>query len=444
MADIPVASVPASPELVEANSAPQGSLQQYMFLIGMGLFITTIGQPASIGRLPFNSLLKNQLHVKPQELAAFWALGSFAWYLKPLGGLICDAFPLFGTRRRSYFVLSSLLAAFIWALYWIVPVSYNAYFSLLVILSVAMVFISTVTGGLLVQEGQKYNATGRLSAMRNAVEGAIALITGPLGGWLATQRFGLTVGIGVGLLLTLVPVGLIFLREPRTATRDTAVFENAAHQFRNIWHSPTMWKAVALLFLVFIAPGFQTPLYYFQTDTLKFDNPFLGMLELLGGVGSLIGAALYAYYCRRFPLRLLLIIGIFLNAASTLFYLGYNSRLAAEWIEFANGLVVTLAVLPLYDIAARATPKGSESFGFALMMSVRNITLLAISNVLGSYLFQHFGLQFKQLVWVNAGTTLLVLFFVPFLPAVLLSQRDGSPSEQMKTSLGQEDAAIEK
>ena len=65
----------------------------------------------------------------------------------------------------------------------------------------------------------------------------------------------------------------------------------------------------------------------------------------------------------------------------------------------------TIAVLPLFDLASRATPKGSESFGFALMMSVRNVTLIAISDVFGSYLYDKMHWPFLHLVWLNAGTT---------------------------------------
>ena len=45
----------------------------------------------------------------------------------------------------------------------------------------------------------------------------MALIVGPLGGWLASRAFGITVGIGAALLFSLVPAGLFLLREPRTA-----------------------------------------------------------------------------------------------------------------------------------------------------------------------------------------------------------------------------------
>jgi hypothetical protein len=85
--------------------------------------------------------------------------------------------------------------------------------------------------------------------------------------------------------------------------------------------------------------------------------------------------------------------------------------------------------LPLFDLAARATPKGSESFGYALLMSVYNIAVFAISNPLGSWLYEKPGAvwhhNLDRLIWLNAGTSLLAFVLVPLLPPILLTHRDG-------------------
>lgn len=62
--------------------------------------------------------------------------------------------------------------------------------------------------------------------------------------------------------------------------------------------------------------------------------------------------------------------------------------------------------------------------GFALMMSVRNLALIGISDVLGSWLVDRWHFTFHNLVWLNAGTTALVIFAVPFLPARLIDTTD--------------------
>ncbi len=150
----------------------------------------------------------------------------------------------------------------------------------------------------------------------------------------------------------------------------------------------------------------------------------MGRLLLIGATGAIVGSAAYSWLCRRLPLRTLLIGGILLNAGSTLFYLAYSSLASAMAITLAAAVLGSIAVLPIYDLAARATPRGSESFGYALLMSVQSLTTLAISDPLGATLYGHFHVRFSSLVWINAGSTAAVLLFVPFLPRALLAPRD--------------------
>lgn len=188
--------------------------------------------------------------------------------------------------------------------------------------------------------------------------------------------------------------------------------------------SGTLWAAAGMLFLVYFAPGFVTPLYYYQTDTLKFSQQFIGNLAFISGSVGLLGTVLYATMCRSLSLRKLMYIAIIVNAVLTLSYLFYTSATRAMFIEAQNGLVGTLAELTMMDMAVRATPKGCEGMGFSLMMSVRN-TGLGVSDILGSRLIEHYHFTFFNLVWLNAGTTALVLIVVPFLPKLIMDHSDG-------------------
>src|SRR5207247_867112 len=86
--------------------------------------------------------------------------------------------------------------------------------------------------------------------------------------------------------------------------------------------------------------------------------------------------------------------------------------------------------MALMDLAVRSTPAGCEAPGFSLMMSVRNFGL-ALSDVLGSKILDaHLMLgthliDFNSLVLVNAGTTFIILLFVPFLPRLIMNRREG-------------------
>lgn len=408
-------------------------LRRAFFLISAGLFITSLGQPGVIGLLPFRFLFKNQFHLNASEQANFFAIATFAWYLKPVAGLLCDSFPLFGTRRRSYLVLASGIAGLAWSAFAIAPRSYAMFFWLMVVLNSAMVIASTAIGGILVEAGQEGHATGRLASVRYAIDGVVSVIAGPLGGWLAARAFGWTAGIGAVLLFSLPPITLVLLKEPRTSRPNLEVWSAAAEQFRLILRSKTMWAAAVLLLFVFIAPGFGIALTYYQQDVLLFSTEFIGRLQALSGVGGIVATALYAYFCRKISLRPLLLGGILLNAISSILYLWYRSPESAIVIDTANGFLAILGILPLFDLAARATPKGSESFGYALLMSVYNVAVFAISNPVGSWLYELPGSVWHhnlgRLVWLNTGTSLVALALVPLLPRILLTHREGESAD---------------
>ena len=136
--------------------------------------------------------------------------------------------------------------------------------------------------------------------------------------------------------------------------------------------------AAGLIFLVQVAPGFQTPLFYYQTDQLHFSEQFIGNLGVIGCAAGIIGSILYAYFCKRVNLRVLLVVAIVYSTGSACAYYGYRSWKAALVIEAFAGLGIAIAQIPLYDLASRATPKGSEAMGDALDDGAREPGYVAI------------------------------------------------------------------
>jgi BT1 family protein len=118
----------------------------------------------------------------------------------------------------------------------------------------------------------------------------------------------------------------------------------------------------------------------------------------------------------------MLFIGIATAVAGTLLYLFYSTWTRAIFIESQNGFFFALAELALLDLAARATPKGCEGLGYSMMLSVRNVAVFG-ADVVGSYLADH-KWQFSSLVYLNAGTSAIVLLLLPFMPAALMRTKD--------------------
>jgi len=410
---------------VAAVTVPDTGLtvRQYYLMVGLGAFVTTIAQPGVIGRLPLQLLLKNTLRGNAETLALFMLIATFAWNVKPLAGILSDSIPLFRTRRRHYMLLGAALSALCWLLMGIVPRTYGPLLAAAFGANTFMVIASTVMGGLMVEAGQKYGLSGRVTSVRQAMQSVVSLGNGVLSGYLAATAFGWTAGVATGLLVALTVTTFFVLTERPAATRNTEVLRKAGRQIVTLVRSRTLWAAGSFLALVYISPGFITPLLFLQTDALHFSPPYIGLMETIEGAAGLVGAALYGIVCRRFNLRLLLVSAIAGNAGTTLLYLGYGHATAPA-IHAIVGFAVVCSEMALMDLAVRSTPRGSESLGFSLMMSARNFALGG-SDVIGSWLLDSHGWVFPQLVWLNAGTTALVLLFVPFLPRAIVGTKDG-------------------
>jgi hypothetical protein len=402
------------------------SLRRYAVLVCWGMVVTNLAQFSSLSEYPIKFLLKNFLEVSQTELAAWMGIAILPWSFKPLAALLVNGVPLRGMRHRYYLLLSALFGGCLYLALGFVPKTYHSLLITGCCLNVMLMLTSTVVGGLLVEGGQTYGATGRLSSIRMIVANIILLFVGPLSGYLATKWFGWTAIMGSLLFFSMIPVTLMFLREKPVlaGVGGAKPWEGIVHQLRVVMVCRNIWICGGLLFLVHLAPGFGTPLLYRQTDVLGFTPQFIGNLKILGGVMGLVAALIYPLLCRKYRLRSLLYMSISSTALCALFYLGYVGWKSALVIEAVGILGYTLAQIPLFDLAARATPKGSEALGYSMVIALGNLST-SFSDVIGSYLIDAWKFAFTHLVWVNAGTTALILLVIPFLPGFLVDKREG-------------------
>jgi predicted MFS family arabinose efflux permease len=230
-------------------------------------------------------------------------------------------------------------------------------------------------------------------------------------------------GANAMVVLSIVPVAYIFLRErPVAKSRGDEVFRNAGQQLIIIFRSRNLWMALLFMAFFYFSPGFSTPLFYRQTDELHFSKQAIGNLGVFSGAFGILAAVIYGRLIKRVPIRIMLLIGVVTAAIGTLLYLFYSTWTRAIFIESQNGFFFTLAELALLDLAARATPPGCEGLGYSLMLSIRNVAVFG-ADIVGSHLADH-QWSFASLVFLNAGTTALVLLLLPFLPAALMRSKD--------------------
>ena len=406
---------------------PDPALTHAAIVIVAGVFATTLAQTDVLARLPLQNLLKNELHAGRAANAAFFFWAGLAWYFKPVAGIFTDAVPLFGSRRKSYLLIGTLLAGLSWCALTLTPHAYRPLLLVSIGINAFMVITSTVVGGYLVETAHAVSGSGRLTAIRQCVEQACSILNGPTAGYLASIAFGWTAAACGGIMFLLVPVTLRFLHEQPTRADSRQLLDNARTQLITIGTAKTMWAAAGLMALFYSAPGFATALFYTQQNELHLTTQAQGFLQLITGVCGVLAAVGYGILCRRYTLRTLLVWSLLLGTAANLGYLFYSSAGRAQVIEGFNGVGYTLAELALMDLAVRATPAGSEGLGFSLMMSVRNLALFG-TDWFGATLLDDYHFAFNSLVLANSFTTVMTVPLVFLLPRLIVSRKDAERS----------------
>jgi predicted MFS family arabinose efflux permease len=413
----------------EPTTEKRNTILAATIVIIVGIISTTLSQPQLLAKIPLQNLLKNELHVNRTANAAFFFWIGFPWYLKPLVGVFTDAFPLFGSRRKSYILISTALCVLSWVGLYFTPHQYSKLLWVTLLIDVFMVIMSTVIGAYLVETAQANAGSGRLTAAREVAMYGSYLPSGALGGYLASVGLGVTIAACGGITALLLPITLIFLYEQKRRVDARELLGNARKQLVKIGTAGTMWAAAAFLALFYIAPGQQTALFYRQQDFLHMDTRGQGLLFVTQGVGGVVAAILYAFLCKRINLRNLLFLCLTLGTAGGLAYLFYFSVPMAFVSEACWGFGFVMAECALCDLAVRATPKGSEGLGYSLMMSVRNFALFG-TDMFGSMLMDKYHIQFTSLILANAATTAITVPLVVLLPLALVSCKDAEPLKE--------------
>ena len=408
----------------------QAELRRGMAFISIGLIATTLGTVTSIGELPLTNVLMNQLGCNAEQVARFFWLMTVPWACKPLAGLLSDSIPLCGTRRRHYILLASAVAAGLWLVLAWVTASYWIMLAAAMLLYASFMLCSTVIGALIVEEGRRSAATGRLTSLRSVIINISYLVGGPASGFLAT-RFGptgglrLAAGVGSLIFLALWMCSYLFLKEQRIPSVPVGQsIRNAGRNLFGLGKHPTLWVAVGFISLVLAIPSFATLITFKQRNELGFSFEQIGYLRLVFGISGMIGAIIFRVMCGRLPLRWTLIVGLVIFSLSNLAYFFYDSMPSAFVIEAINGLVLTLLQAPLFDLAARSTPNGSEALGYGLIMAVWS-NVQQFAPWFGAALNQHFDVSLGGLIWINVVVAMALVALVPLMPRFIMNRREG-------------------
>src|SRR5213592_5099869 len=357
--------------------------------------------------------LKERLGMSPSQVGKFGTIILLPWVIKPLYGMISDSFPLFGTRRKSYFLLTSALATLAGiALGLVGEPTYSKLAVFMLIMGLGIAFTDVLTDAMMVENGKPLGLTGAFQSVQWTAINVAILLVGIVGGYLAQHRL-LQAGFLIAAcfpFLALV-MGVAFIHEaPAKSQREE--FREAWRGIRSAVGHRTMWVVAGFIFFWTFSPSIGIPLFYYQTDTLKFSQQFIGLLGSLGAAAQIVGAAFYAPLSRRYPLRRLIEWSIGVGVVGTLAYLLYNDWKSAMIIDITFGGLSMIVQLAFLDLAAKACPPHAEGTFFALLMSVYNFGVQG-SQVAGGYLYDWIG--YTPLIIISAAFTAAAWLLVPLV-----------------------------
>jgi folate/biopterin transporter len=287
----------------------------------------------AISQLAVSFFLKDDLGLSPAEVASMVGITMLPWTVKPLYGLISDAFPVFGYRRRPYLLLSSVLGIFAWASMslWVTTPFWAI--AMIATGSVSLAFSDAIADALIVQRArlEPEGDAGSLQSFSWISSSIGAIISAYLSGYLL-EHFGAKFVFEITAILPLLvgiaafaiadpPMSTIFIVAPDPAHNSVdgspAVTPKALSRNSQIWMSmklnlsqlrqaftnKAIWLPAAFLFCWQASPSADTAFFYFTTNELKFNPEFLGTVRFFASWAGLLGVWLFQRFFRAVPTR---------------------------------------------------------------------------------------------------------------------------------------------
>jgi MFS family permease len=362
------------------------------------------------------------------QLATFTWIITTPWFIKPVYGLLSDFVPLFGTRRRSYFLITASLAAAAAVAVSLMPGSpYWALATLITLMWLGVGFTDVLTDALMVENGKPLGLTGVFQSVQWGALSAASVLTGVLGGYLAERRAFATVFALVACFPIVSLLMAAFVVKERPSRLDLEGLDETWQALQEAFGRRDLWVVSGFIFFWAFSPSFGPAFFYYETDTLGFSQTFIGVLASLGAIASIGGAWAYARLSRAFSLRRLIVYSIGAGALGTLAYLVYRDRVSAIVITVVFGAVGMTTQLAFLDLAAKACPRRAEATFFALLMSVYNLGSKS-SEWVGAHLYDWVG--YTPLVLISTAATAAAWFLVPLVPidAIQAAAQEAEPA----------------
>src|ERR671923_825565 len=220
--------------------------------------------------LSITFLLKDTFGLNAAQTAAFFSITIIPWLIKPIYGLISDFVPLFGQRRKSYFVLTSGIATAMGLVlstmesysYWGVAIFFT-------LMGFGLAFTDVLTDALMVENGKRLGLTGPFQAIQWASISLASILTGVGGGWLAQHKF-LSLTFLIATIFPAITFGMaIFMISEPPGQVGERQFRETWAAIRRAIGARTLWIVAGFFFFFNFFPPLCPPLVFYPTHVVQ-------------------------------------------------------------------------------------------------------------------------------------------------------------------------------
>lgn len=422
------------------DESDERKLRRFKWVIGMPYFVQGT---SNLTTIPILYFIKNVLVLGDAGGQLFDSLRSAGWLVKPLWGYISDRVPLFGSRRKSWYVLMAVLALLFWSLSAVLSAagvrSAAAYLLVFNLAFATYAFVDVVCDAIMVEQGRRLRRVGSFVNFQWTVLALSFTVALYLSGWFQERIEAGRLEYWVVFLVTGLPPLLTALigwrnieevpvAETLPATEMSTVPIHAGGrslrarfaEFRD--SNRTIWLMVLFIFFWKFRPSVGFIERSYLIDVRGFQPASFGTILALGGVSFFLSILVYRWVVKRYPtiawhqyLYAMVALGVISYPLSFFLYLdpdhpwwrvldvfrvwpdAFNPLPhwnRYEWFRLFTETVLGFAAIPAFIIpltlAGETVKLKYAAVGYAFLMSWANATSV-FEGVAGAALFALFS-----------------------------------------------------
>jgi folate/biopterin transporter len=405
-----------------------------------------------ISKIAINFYYKDVFNLSPFKLTIITCITAIPWIIKPLYGFISDSYPLFGYKRKSYLILSSLLGSvswFIMAIFvslinmgqintGIITLICSIYFVTLsfIGLCVCDVLIDAIAVSKLLENNNK-NSIQTIFWVSSSIGG---IISSYFSGYLL-QNYGISFVFYLSAAIPLITAVIsVFIKEPLNykiqylRVNTIQLLEMKIKKILNTLSQKTILYPLFFLMLLNTMPKIGTTLFYYEVNKLGFQPELFGKIGLASSISSLLGIVLYNQKLKSTSpctiIKWTCILGAIIGMLPLILVTHVNRLIGIPDIYFAivDDIVLSIfsqiTMMPILLLASQICPPGVEGMLFATITSANNLSN-NIGKLLGAIITIMTGVtnnNFANLPWLIVLTNLSGL--IPLIFFKFISKND--------------------